>query len=230
MSGEVVGAHRDKERVMQQVRDINTARSERERAAARDRILAREVGIEIGRRREAIRSERRLSTAYGRGALIGFLVGAFLVASWFVGAQKAYGAERVDPKFRSSGASKQYPLPKHWRVYVKVARCEQPAAASKPQRVARQYWMGVRWDHPGMGNGRGWPGGLGMMHVHWTQFKPKGAPRLQQDATPAQQLISAHRAYLHFKRIYGTRGGTTFWVCSKQIGWRGIENGRVIWG
>lgn len=215
---------------MSNVEKISARMSERERRDARDRILAREVGIEIGRRREARRQAEARQSARARAAVIGFLVGAFLVASWFVGAQRAYGAERVEAKYKTSGASAKYPLPKHWRVYVKVARCEQPAIASRPSRIAKQYWMGVRWDHPGMGNGRGWPGGLGMMHVHWKQFKPRGAPRLQEDATPAQQLISAHRAYVHFKRIYGTRGGTTFWVCSKQIGWRGIEKGRVVWG
>ena len=141
----------------------------------------------------------------------------------------AFALPASSASYSQSGASEKYPLPKHWRVYVKVAQCEQPAIASRPAHLAKKYWMGVRWDHPGRGNGAGWPGGLGMMHVHWEQFKPKGAPRLQQNATPAQQLISAHRAYLYFRKIYGVRGGTTFWVCSAQLGWLGIENGKSVW-
>lgn len=168
--------------------------------------------------------------AFGRGFVAGFALTLFLVVAFMLGTERAYG-QTVHPKHKTSGANERYPLPKHWRVYIRVALCEQPAAASRPPRIAKQYWRGVRWDHPGMGNGRGWPGGLGMMHVHWEQFKPRGAPRLQQNATPAQQLISADRAYKHFRRIYGTRGGTTFWVCSKQIGWAGIDpkTDRVIW-
>jgi hypothetical protein len=154
-----------------------------------------------------------------------------MILTLFVFSAAAYGSDRVSPKHTKSGASDRYPLPKHWRTYIKVAQCEQPAIASKPAHVAKKYWMGVRWDHPGMGNGAGWPGGLGMLHVHWKQFKPKGAPRLQQNATPVQQLISAHRAYKYFRRIYGVRGGTTFWVCSKQIGWGGIDlkTNKSIW-
>ena len=140
-------------------------------------------------------------------------------------------ANAVEMKYQTSGATDRYPLPKHWRVYVKIAQCEQPSAASVPANEAEKYWMGVRWDHPGRGNGGGWPGGLGMMHVHWQQFKPKGAPRLQEDATPAQQLISAHRAYIYFRGIYGTQGGTTFWMCSSKIGWAGIDpkTNKAIW-
>lgn len=160
------------------------------------------------------------------------ILGAMLlIALLLIVTARAEASNRVDPKHQTSGATEQYPLPKHWRTYVRVAQCEQPAAASVPSSVARKYWMGVRWDHPGRGNGGGWPGGLGMMHIHWEQFKPKGAPRLQEDATPAQQLISAHRAYVYFRKIYGVRGGTTFWVCSEKIGWGGIDpkTNKSIW-
>lgn len=211
------------------ITNIDQRRTDREKRDARDRVLAREVGIEIGRRRESARAERRAARAWERGFIIGFLLAAFIVAAWFVGAERAYGNDAVGKRWQSSGASERYPLPKHWRVYVRIAQCEQPAIASRPAVAARKYWKGVRWDHPGMGNGRGWPGGLGMLHVHWEQFKPRGAPRLQQHATPAQQLISADRAYRYFRRIYGAVGGTTFWVCSKQLGWRGIVNGRPVW-
>ena len=45
-----------------------------ERRNARDRILAREVGIEIGRRREAVKNEKQSAKSFTRGLFIGIAI------------------------------------------------------------------------------------------------------------------------------------------------------------
>ncbi len=102
------------------------------------------------------------------------------------------------------------------QALLRIARCEQPGDG----------WRGVRWDHPGPT----YPGGMGVMVANWLQFRPRGSALLQSRAHPADQLTMAWRGYRHYRGVYGVRGGTTFWGCSNDIGWGGVEpGGRVLW-
>ena len=63
-----------------------------ERRNARDRILAREVGIEIGRRREAVKHERRASKSFTRGLATGILLIIIIYLIGLAGADYARSA------------------------------------------------------------------------------------------------------------------------------------------
>ena len=105
------------------------------------------------------------------------------------------------------------------RVLLEVARCEQPGNG----------WRGVRWDHPGPW----YPGGMGVLPEHYERWRPKGSARLQRHAHPADQLQASWRAYKYYRRVYGLKGGTTFWVCSALLGppWLGVTyEGEVLRG
>jgi hypothetical protein len=202
---------------------LEAKREERERREARDRVLAREVGIEIGRRRERERSHREREKAWGRGFMVGLIVAIVFILVGWVGAAKVEAAEKPAKIHRTLGAASEptMPSPAIIRAIIRIGQCEQPA----PRGAG--YFANIKWDaYPG----KTWPGGLGIMAIHHEQFRPPGAPKDPTQATPAEQIRTAWRAYKHYRRIYGVQGGSTFWVCSKMIGFGGVDyDGRVIW-
>jgi hypothetical protein len=199
-------------------REIREIREIRE---ARDRVLAREVGIEIGRRRERERQHRDKEKAWGRGFMIGLIVAVVFVIVGMVGAERAAAAPAKHHQTLGAKHEPHMPSAAIIRAIIRIGQCEQPA----PKGAG--YFANIKWDaYPG----KTWPGGLGIMQVHHEQFRPPGAPKDPTKATPAEQIRTAWRAYKHYRRIYGIRGGSTFWVCSKMIGFGGVDyDGRVIW-
>ena len=190
-----------------------------EKQQARDRILAREVGIEIGRRRERERMHRDKEKAWGRAFVLGLAMGLLIAIAWF-----APMADAAPKNQRTLGAHLEphMPHPNIIRAIIKIGQCEQPAAKGAG------YFADIKWDaYPG----KTWPGGLGIMAVHHEQFRPPGAPIDPTKATPAEQIRTAWRAYKHYRAIYGVGGGSTFWECSRIIGFGGVlyDNRTVVW-
>ena len=211
----------------QPITSLEDKRAERELREARDRVLAREVGIEIGRRRERERQHKAKERAWERGFFIGLIVAVVFMLIGLYGAERAYGHSSTAPKNQQSlhggkQRERNMPHPNVIRAIIRIGQCEQPA----PRGAG--YYANIRWDaYPG----KTWPGGLGIMQIHHNQFRPKGTPKDPTKATPAQQIRVAWRAYKHYRRIYGIRGGSTFWVCSAKIGFGGVayDNKTVIW-
>ena len=209
---------------------LEVAREHRERREARDRILAREVGIEIGRRRERERIMRQQDRAKSRWFVIGVIVGAIMMIAWFAPMARA----EAPANQQTLGAKHEpaMPHPNVARAIIRIGQCEQPAPSGL------NYYADIRWDaYPG----KTWPGGLGIMQIHHDQFRPKGTPADTTKATPAQQIRVAWRAYKYYRaegrRLGygdGTRYGSTFWECSRKMrpAFRGVawDNRTVLWG
>jgi hypothetical protein len=206
----------------QRVTSLEAKREERDRREARDRILAREVGIEIGRRRERDKANRERAKAWERGFFIGLIVAVVFMLVGLIGAERATAQPAKVHQTLGAKHEPAMPHPNVIRAIIRIGQCEQPA----PKGAG--YYANIKWDaYPG----KTWPGGLGIMQVHHEQFRPPGAPKDPTKATPAQQIRTAWRAYKHYRRIYGIGGGSTFWVCSKVIGFGGVEydNETVRW-
>ena len=204
---------------------LEVKREERERRDARDRVLAREVGIEIGKRRAELRHERQKQRVFWRGFILGVVFTIILLVLFWYPARDIQASTIMAPKNQQTLGAKHEPrMPARSVIeaIVKVGQCEQPA----PRGAG--YWRDIRWDaYPG----KTWPGGLGIMQIHHDQFRPKGTPADPTKATPAQQIRVAWRAYKHYRRIYGIGGGATFWVCSAKVGFGGVlmDNKTVVW-
>ena len=198
--------------------------NETQRRDTRDRILAREVGIEIGRRRERERAAREKQRTFWRGFILGVVFTiVFLFVAWYP-ARDIEARTLAPENQRTLGAKLEpaMPHPNVIRAILKIGQCEQPAPSGYG------YYAGIKWDaFPG----KTWPGGLGIMAIHHEQFRPAGAPKDPTKATPAEQVRTAWRAYKHYRRIYGVGGGATFWVCSSKIGFGGVlhDNKTVVW-
>jgi hypothetical protein len=70
-------------------------------------------------------------------------------------------------------------MPKNWRTWIRIGRCEQPG---------RGAW-GINWSHPGPT----YQGGLGFYSGTWKSFKLRGYPSNAGKATWKQQMIVANR-------------------------------------
>jgi hypothetical protein len=168
--------------------------------------------------------KRQADHNWARGFITGIIVTTIFVLVAIVGAERA--SAKTAPKIHQTlGAQLEPHMPSAAivRAMIRIGQCEQPAP------VGAGYFANIRWDaYPG----KTWPGGLGIMAVHHEQFRPPGAPKDPTKATPAQQIRTAWRAYKHYRRIYGVRGASTFWVCSAKIrpAFGGVTyDGRVIW-
>lgn len=205
---------------------LEQKREERERREARDRVLAREVGIEIGRRRERERQHKAKERAWERGFIIGLVVAVIFMLIGLYGAERASASSAPKNQRTLHGGLERDPKMPHpnvIRAIIRIGQCEQPA----PRGTG--YYANIKWNaYPG----KTWPGGLGIMQIHHNQFRPKGVPKDPTRATPAQQIRTAWRAYKYYRNIYGVRGGSTFWDCSRKIGFGGVlyDNRTVVWG
>lgn len=70
-------------------------------------------------------------------------------------------------------------MPKNWKTWIRIGRCEQPGNGA---------W-GIRWNHPGPR----FQGGLGFYFGTWDSFKPNGYPADAGRATWRQQMNVANR-------------------------------------
>lgn len=89
-------------------------------------------------------------------------------------------AERPAPATAKEAFATQI-LPRNWRFFVAIGRCEQPGDGR---------W-GIDWTHPGPT----YPGGLGVYAPLWTEPGIAGtdlAPSAPE-ATPIEQMIQAQR-------------------------------------
>ena len=190
----------------------------REQASRR---VATIVGVEVGRQRERKRLDAEKKQAWDRGFITGIIVTALVALVAIIGAERASAAPAKHHQTLGAKHEPHMPSPAIIRAIIRIGQCEQPA----PRGAG--YYANIKWDaYPG----KTWPGGLGIMQIHHEQFRPPGTPKDPTKATPAQQIRTAWRAYKHYRRIYGIRGGSTFWVCSKIIGFEGVDyDGRVIW-
>jgi hypothetical protein len=190
----------------------------REQASRR---VATIVGVEVGRQRERKRIDAEKRRAWDRGFITGIIITILVCLVAIIGAERASAAPAKHHQTLGAKHEPHMPSAAIIRAIIRIGQCEQPA----PNGAG--YYANIKWDaYPG----KTWPGGLGIMQIHHEQFRPPGTPADPTKATPAQQIRTAWRAYKHYRRIYGIRGGSTFWVCSKIIGFQGVDyNGKVIW-
>jgi hypothetical protein len=207
---------------------LEVAREERERREARDRVLAREVGIEIGRRRERERQHREKDKAWGRGFFIGLIVAAvFFFAGWY-GAEKASAAEPVKTRIGSGADSSwavyhlgQKTMPPGWRTFLRICQLEQPGDG----------WRGVWWTNVEVNHS--FPGGCGLTRQNYTEVKHPRWPATADQLSPRDQLWASFWLFWKYARIGqdmrgsydgGQRYGSTVWDVHTQMGFDGFRS------
>ena len=212
---------------------------ERDQREARDRVLAREVGIEIGRRRERERQHREKDKAYGRGFFVGLIVATVCM---FVG---WYGAEKVEArsvqastiadisaksasadtiKIRiGSGKASSWAvyrlggkdLPPGWRTFLHICQLEQPGDG----------WRGVWWTNLEVNHS--FPGGCGLTRQNYLDVKHPRWPDTADQISPRDQLWASFWLFWKYARIGqemrgsydgGQRYGSTVWDVHDQPG------------
>jgi hypothetical protein len=206
---------------------LEVAREERERREARDRVLAREVGIEIGRRREREKMHREKDKAWGRGFFIGLIVAAvFFFAGWY-GAEKASGAEPVKTRIGSGADSSwavyhlgQKTMPPGWRTFLRICQLEQPGDG----------WRGVWWTNIEVNHS--FPGGCGLTRQNYRDVKHPAWPDTADQLSPRDQLWASFWLFWKYARIGqemrgsydgGQRYGSTVWDVHTQMGFDGFR-------
>ena len=230
---------------------LEVKREERERREARDRILAREVGIEIGRRRERERLHREKDKAWGRGFIIGLLVALiFMLVGWY-GAEKTYASTNADnPQMSAyvdivdnqrgadisghaiktrigSGASAS------WAVYRLGERTMPPAWRTFLRICQLEQpgpgWRGVWWRNT---ENHSFPGGCGLTRQNYTEVKHPAWPDTADRLQPRDQLWASFWLYWKYARIGqelrgsyegGQRYGATVWDVHTQLGFHGFK-------
>jgi hypothetical protein len=100
-------------------------------------------------------------------------------------------AERSWPPVARKAKAK---LPKNWRFFVAIGRCEQPAPETRKRhgRWPKRYAWGIDWHQT---RNYSYPGGLGVWAPLWSEKGIAGtkmAPSADR-ATPIQQMIQAQR-------------------------------------
>lgn len=188
---------------------LEERREERERRDARDRVLAREVGIEIGRRREREKANRESNRSFTRGFFIGILF--VIIIGWLAihAEQMAHASTRS--MIMSAHAPTPHRLPPRWRTWIKIGQCEQPGNG----------WKGIAWKHDGPGVT--FPGGLGFTLLLAEWYKPRDAKGRMSNWTPLQQLWAAERMYAAYAKRGGEAYAATLWDCSAVIGFHGFN-------
>lgn len=206
---------------------LEVAREDRERREARDRVLAREVGIEIGRRREREKQHREKDKAWGRGFMIGLIVAAvFFFAGWY-GAEKASGAQTVKTRIGSGADSSwavyklgQKTMPPGWRTFLRICQLEQPG----------DEWRGVWWTNT---VNHSFPGGCGLTRQNYTDVKHPAWPATADRLNARDQLWASFWLFWRYARIGqemrgsydgGQRYGSTVWDVHTQMGFDGFKS------
>lgn len=208
------------------IEQLEQNREERERREARDRILAREVGIEIGRRREALKYERERNKSWSRGFLIGMIVAIIIM---IVG---MYGADQVHAQTRTiigTGTNRQViiykphasTLPPAWRVWLRICQAEQPAHG--------WGWAAVAWTNT---HNSSFPGGCGLTRDNYSSVRHHGWPDTMDLLSPRDQVWACFWLFWKHARIGeasrgyagGQRYGSTVWDVHNAIGFHGFAS------
>lgn len=190
---------------------LEQKREERDRRDARDRILAREVGIEIGRRREREKTMREKNRSFARGFFLGMIF-VIIIGYLAVHAERMAHASTIKPRgVMSAHAATPKRLPPHWKTWIKIGQCEQPGRG----------WKGINWTHDG--SGVTFPGGLGFTLLLADWYRPADARGRMSKWTPLQQLWAAERMFDAYAKRGGQAYAATLWDCSADIGFYGFN-------
>jgi len=195
-----------------------------ERRNARDRILAREVGIEIGRRREAVKHEKKAAKSFTRGLFAGILL---IIIIYLVGLAGADYANAKTIRIGSGDASQRVTykphktdLPPGWRTFLEICKREQPAKG--------WGWAGVAWKQT---HNHSFVGGCGLTLANFAEIRHHSWPATMNLLTPRDQLWACFFLFWKHARIgqamrgsyeAGQRYGSTVWDVHDQFGFWGF--------
>lgn len=195
-----------------------------ERRNARDRILAREVGIEIGRRREAIKHEKRAAKNFTRGLFIGIIL---VIIVYLIGLAGADYANARTIRIGSGAESQRITykpyakdLPPGWRVYLEICKREQPARGFG--------WAAVAWTQT---HNHSYVGGCGLTLANFQEIRHASWPATMNLLSPRDQLWASFFLFWKHARIgqamrgsyeAGQRYGSTVWDVHTQFGFYGF--------
>ena len=195
-----------------------------ERRNARDRILAREVGIEIGRRREAVKQEKRSAKSFTRGLFIGI---AIVIIVYLIGLAGADYASAKTIRIGSGDASQRVTykphlanLPPGYKVYLEICKREQPAKG--------YGWAAVAWKQT---HNHSFPGGCGLTRDNFAEIRHHSWPASANLLSPRDQLWACFFLFWKHARIgqdmrgsyeAGQRYGSTVWEVHTQFGFYGF--------
>ena len=195
-----------------------------ERRNARDRILAREVGIEIGRRREAIKHEKRAAKSFTRGLFIGI---ALVIIVYLIGLAGADYASARTIRIGSGAESQRITykpyakdLPPGWRIYLEICQREQPAKG--------WGWAAVAWTQT---HNHSYPGGCGLTRDNYAEIRHASWPETMNLISARDQLWACFFLFWKHARIgqgmrgsysAGQRYGSTVWDVHTQFGFYGF--------
>ena len=202
-----------------------------ERRNARDRILAREVGIEIGRRREAVKHEKKAAKSFTRGLFIGI---AIVIIVYLIGLAGADYANAKTIRIGSGDASQRVTynphlanLPPGYKVYLEICKREQPAKG--------YGWAAVAWKQT---HNHSFPGGCGLTMTNFGEIRQPSWPDTMDQLSPRDQLWACFflfwkhaRIGQHLRGSYesGQRYGSTVWDVHTQFGfWGFAPDGETI--
>jgi hypothetical protein len=205
---------------------LELMREERERREARDRVLACEVGIQIGRRREREKMYREREKAWGRGFIVGIIVTLVFLLCGFIGAQKVNAATHADIKgshtngqtikvrigTRDASSWALYRLgektmPPGWRTFLRICQLEQPG----------DEWRGVWWSNTA---NYSFLGGCGLTLQNFRDVRHPAWPATADRLNPRDQLWASFFLFWKHARIGqdmrgsydgGQRYGSTVW-------------------
>lgn len=191
-----------------------------ERRNARDRILAREVGIEIGRRREAVKHERHAAKSFTRGLATGILL---IIIIYLIGLAGADYANAKTIRIGSGDASQRVTykaaakdLPPGWQTFLEICKREQPAKG--------WGWSAVAWKQT---HNASYPGGCGLTTANYLEVRHYSWPDSAHLLSARDQLWASFWLYWKYARIgqhllgsyqSGQRYGATVWDVHDQPG------------
>ena len=218
-----------------------------EQREARDRVLAREVGIEIGRRREREKQHKERERAYGRGFFVGLIVATVVMLITMYAAEKVEAAEvrtnsvstnhdirgksANDDTIRKvrigSGAASSWAvyrvgektMPPGWRTFLRICQLEQPGNG----------WRGVWWTNT---VNYSFLGGCGLTIRNFQEVRHPAWPQTMDKLSPRDQLWASFWLFWKYARIGqemrgsyegGQRYGSTVWDVHTQMGFDGFH-------
>jgi hypothetical protein len=202
-----------------------------ERRNARDRILAREVGIEIGRRREAVKHEKKTAKSFTRGLFAGI---ALVIIVYLIGLAGADYANAKTIRIGSGDASQRVTykphktdLPPGWRTFLEICKREQPAKG--------WGWAAVAWKQT---HNHSFVGGCGLTLANFAEIRHHSWPATMNLLSPRDQLWACFFLFWKHARIgqemlgsydAGQRYGSTVWEVHTQFGfWGFAADGETI--
>jgi hypothetical protein len=206
---------------------LEQARRDREEREKRDRILARELGIEIGRRRQLLETNHKAAREFTIGVFVGLALAIICVALSIL-TDKADARPKPITTIIGTGAHKQRivyelhrsDLPPAWRTWLEICKREQPAKG--------WGWAAVAWTNT---TNSSYPGGCGLTRTNYDEIKHAAWPATMNLLTPRDQLWACFFLYWKYARIGeamrgyagGQRYGATVWDVHSQFGFHGFQ-------